>query len=136
MKCHYCHKYGHIERNCWEKLRQQANSVEYKEENNFFLTCLNSSESINDVWFLDSGCNDHMICSKEMFQSMNDSVKPQVRLGNDKQVNVEDKGTIMVKTKSGKEKGIYEFYYIPGLAHNLFKCWTIGLERVLYIFSW
>ncbi|GKV51031.1 hypothetical protein SLEP1_g57708 [Rubroshorea leprosula] len=60
-QCHFCKKHGHIEANYWEKAKQQANFVEEKEvEENLFLTCLIPNGSNSDLWFLDSGCSNHM----------------------------------------------------------------------------
>eukprot|EP00268_Persea_americana_P046834 TRINITY_DN4845_c0_g1_i1.p1 TRINITY_DN4845_c0_g1~~TRINITY_DN4845_c0_g1_i1.p1 ORF type:complete len:315 (+),score=41.54 TRINITY_DN4845_c0_g1_i1:771-1715(+) len=56
---------------------------------------------------------------RNIFLSLDESVKMHVRLGDDKQVQVEGKGTIGVGTKSGKVKHIINVLYIPGLAHNL-----------------
>lgn len=84
-----------------------------------FLTCLNVKESKHDIWFLDSGCSNHMTGLRNIFLSLDESIKMHVRLGDDKQVQVESKGTVGVRTKSGKVKHIDNVFYIPGLAHNL-----------------
>ena len=60
-----------------------------------------------------------MIGLKSLFCSIDDSVKLHVQLGDDKQVQIEGKGTIRVKAKSGIEKLIHDVFYIPGLAYNL-----------------
>ncbi|XP_044478092.1 uncharacterized protein LOC123205234 [Mangifera indica] len=105
-QCYFCKKMGHIEANCWRKAKQQANFVEEKEdEGNLFLTCMNPKEINCDLWFLDSGCSNHMTGIKSLFQNIDESVKLQVHLGNDKQVQIEGKGTVAVKTKSGIERG-------------------------------
>lgn len=42
-----------------------------------------------------------------------------VQLGDDKQVHVEGKGTIEIKTVQGNVKFLYDVQYVPTLAHNL-----------------
>ncbi|KAG6433701.1 hypothetical protein SASPL_105316 [Salvia splendens] len=54
---------------------------------------------LNDVWFVDSGCSNHMCSNKEMFKELDESRKIQVRLGDDKSIQVEGKGTVAVKAK-------------------------------------
>ncbi|GKV51302.1 hypothetical protein SLEP1_g57970 [Rubroshorea leprosula] len=101
-QCHFCKKHGHIEVNCWEKAKQQANFVEEKEvEENLFLTYLIPNVSNFDLWFLDSGCSNHMIGVRSLFRNIDETVKLKVRLGDKKQVQIEGKGTIAIRTKSG-----------------------------------
>ena len=69
--------------------------------------------------FRSSGCSNHMTGKRSIFCNMDESLKLQVRLGNDKCVQIEGKGTIAIKSKSGSERIINDVYYIPGLAHNL-----------------
>ena len=46
-------------------------------------------------------------------------MKVPVYLGDNKQVQLEGKNTIVICSKSGNEKFIHDVLYIPGLAHNL-----------------
>ena len=48
---------------------------EKKEESNLFFTSLNREQSKADVWFLNSGCSNHMFGWKEIFQKIDDSIK-------------------------------------------------------------
>jgi len=59
---YYCKKYGHIERYCRLK-EKQANFAEEKEKDkteSLFLACYSSKECVPDVWYMDSGCSNHM----------------------------------------------------------------------------
>ena len=56
---------------------------------------------------------------KEIFQNLNESVKVPIYLGDNKQVQSEGKGTIVIHNKSENEKFIHDVLYILGLAHNL-----------------
>lgn len=78
-----------------------------------------NGESSNDIWLLDSGCNNHTTGDKSIFRRIDETVKLKVRLGDDKKVKIKGKGTIIVKTKSSIERYIDDVYYIPGLGHNL-----------------
>lgn len=120
-QCNYCKKYGHNEDYCWEKKgKEEANFSEQKnEKGNLFLTCVNSKDSKIDVWFVDIGCSSYMTGAKGLFRNINEDEKLEVRLGDNKCVQVERKGTIAVKTKSGIKELIHDVYYIPGLAQNL-----------------
>ncbi|PKA55296.1 Retrovirus-related Pol polyprotein from transposon TNT 1-94 [Apostasia shenzhenica] len=127
VQCHYCKKYGHVEANCWNKQKQEnfvekqasyAEEKEKSEESKLFLACSHPNDNLNDVWFLDSGCSNHMSSVRSMFQDLDESQKLQVRLGDDKQVEVEGKGTL-IKTAQGNTKHLDNVFFVPKLAHNL-----------------
>ena len=49
-------------------------------------------EEINeDIWFLDSGCSNHMSENISMFSMLDENVKSQVTLGIDSKVSVTGK---------------------------------------------
>ena len=89
------------------------------EENTILITCNVAQESSKEVWFLDSGCSNHMSGSKEIFSVIDESVKSEVKLGNDHQISVMGKGSISIRSKKGEEKEIPDVYYVSGLQHNL-----------------
>lgn len=60
-----------------------------------------------------------MTGSKSLFKEIDESHKLKVKLGDDKEVQVEGKGIVAVQNDHGKLKLIYDVYYIPELAHNL-----------------
>lgn len=79
------------------------------------------TKSTNDIWFLDSGCSNHMTLSKTLFKELDESYKIKVRLGDDKQMQVEGKGkgTVAVKDVHGNVKLLCNVYFIPDLTQNL-----------------
>lgn len=54
--------------------------------------CPSTEQKSKFVWFVDSGCLNHMTCMKSMFKELDDSFKINVQLGNDKALQVEGKG--------------------------------------------
>ncbi|XP_059658882.1 uncharacterized protein LOC132305224 [Cornus florida] len=60
-QCFNCKKFGHVQKDCQLKTNQQAKFSEEQEgEMSMFYACHSTSEQNNDVWFLDSGCSNHM----------------------------------------------------------------------------
>ncbi|GKD81882.1 retrovirus-related pol polyprotein from transposon TNT 1-94, partial [Tanacetum coccineum] len=55
---------------------------------------------------------------REKFKNVDETLKSQVRLGDDKEVQVEGNETVVV-TLQGRERFIPDEHYAPGLAHNL-----------------
>jgi hypothetical protein len=68
---------------------------------------------------LDNGCNNYMTRNKDSFVKIDEFTKSEVLLGDDKEVEVNCKITIAVKTKSVQVKHINDVLYVPSLAHNL-----------------
>jgi hypothetical protein len=114
VQCHYCKKYGHYMNECRKKQyndnnKQNANfSREYENQNSdkstMFLAYNVAQANEKDIWFLDSGCSNHMIGNLEMFSSLDENIKSDVTLGNDNKVSVKGKGDVNILTKQGGEK--------------------------------
>ena len=51
------------------------------------------------IWFLDSGCSNHMTGNISMFSMLDENVKSQVTLGTDSKVFVMGKDIVNVLTK-------------------------------------
>ena len=75
-------------------------------------------ESPHDIWYLDSGCSNHMTGNSSLFFSLDKSVQTDVTLGNNVQVTVFGKGIVGILTKHGEQKNMYDVYHIEGLKHN------------------
>lgn len=61
-----------------------------------FYACHAMSEQKNDVWFLDSGCSNHMTGDESIFVKLDTSSNSQVRMGNGALIQAKGKGTIAV----------------------------------------
>ncbi|KAL5762607.1 hypothetical protein ACOSP7_018871 [Xanthoceras sorbifolium] len=118
VQCHYCKKFGHIEANCWSKEKQAHYIEERQEESKLFMTHLNV-DALNDIWFLDSGCSNHMSGIKSTFKELDESYKVQVKLGDNKQIQVEGKEMVAIKTGNNGVKFLHNVFFVPSLAHNL-----------------
>ncbi|GJS69971.1 retrovirus-related pol polyprotein from transposon TNT 1-94 [Tanacetum coccineum] len=93
IQCNNCKKYGHIEDDCWSKDTRAQYAATTEDDDYLFMTYLNP-------------------------QNVDETLKSQVRLGDDKEVQVEGNGTVVV-TLQGRERFIPDVHYGPGLAHNL-----------------
>ncbi|XP_073025197.1 uncharacterized protein [Primulina eburnea] len=52
---------------------------------------------MSDIWCLDSGCSNHMTNEKSLRKELDDSYKLKVRIGDNKQMQVEGKGIVAIK---------------------------------------
>ena len=63
-------------------------SKEDKNQSNVLLTCIVAQEKLEDVWFLDSGCSNHMTGNISMFSNLDENVKSEVTTGTESKVSV------------------------------------------------
>lgn len=78
---------------------------------------LNQS-SIEEVWFIDLGCSNHMTGNKQWFSDINEEFRQSVKLGNNSKMAVMGKGTIKLEV-DGTAQIITNVFYIPELRNNL-----------------
>lgn len=120
IECFKCHNIGHYQYEC-PKWNKQANYVECKEEEEELLLMTHVEDvraRKGEVWFLDSGCSNHMSGDKELFTSLNEKFKHSVKLGNNSRMEVAGKGNIKLLL-NGMMSTITEVYYVPELKNNL-----------------
>ena len=57
-------------------------------QDNVLLACNMAEANSEDIWFLDSGCSNHMIGNIALFSVLDQSVQSQVTLGTDSKISV------------------------------------------------
>ncbi|KAI5425306.1 hypothetical protein KIW84_031195 [Lathyrus oleraceus] len=72
----------------------------------------------DDVWFIDSGCSNHMCGDSSLFCDLEKGFNKVVRLGNYASMNVIGKGSVRLTIK-GVNHLVWDVYYVPGLKNNL-----------------
>ena len=121
--CHYCRKPGHKEAYCWQKEKDENNQESFAEKNDdeckLFMAFSCEKKTPNNVWFLDSGCSNHMSGTKSLFKDLDESKKSNVRLGDNKKIQVEGEGTVSIMTSQGNAKILEDVMFVPSLSHNL-----------------
>ncbi|KAK8486329.1 hypothetical protein V6N11_049665 [Hibiscus sabdariffa] len=75
--------------------------------------------SDSNISFLDSGCSNQTTGVKSLFNEIDETFKQKVTLGDNKQIKVEGKGNVAIKSISGNVKLLYDVYYIRSLLQNL-----------------
>ncbi|KAK4410169.1 hypothetical protein Sango_0089900 [Sesamum angolense] len=103
-QCRNCKRFGHVEKDCRLKGNHQANCIE---ENNssdqLFYTCNSVAETGEATWYIDSAASNHMTYNKGAFQTLDESFKTNVKLGDNHIVKVEGKGISRYKHKKSYE---------------------------------
>ncbi|KAE8712717.1 Detected protein of unknown function [Hibiscus syriacus] len=109
------------EENCWRRSKQeQASYVEQEDDEiKLFMAYQENAASHRNIWFLDSGCSNHITGVKSLFNEIDETFKQKVTLEDNKQIQVEGKCNVAVKISSSNVKLLYDVYYIPSLSQNL-----------------
>ncbi|MCI08289.1 retrovirus-related Pol polyprotein from transposon TNT 1-94, partial [Trifolium medium] len=85
VECYKCHKLGHFQSDCpsWEE--DNANYAQFDEEEEILLMAqetktkdLQESDARNELWFLDSGCSNHMVGNRNWLFDYDDTFKDSV----------------------------------------------------------
>lgn len=106
INCFRCRKLGHYQFEC-TSLEKKANYVEFDEEEELLLTAhadLSNAEG-KGVWFLDSGCSNHMTGEKSWFYELDEGFKHSVRLGNSAKMMVQGKGNVRFEVEEINQNG-------------------------------
>ncbi|CAL9010551.1 unnamed protein product [Prunus brigantina] len=119
-RCTRCRIPNHSPRDCRYQKNNEANFTKNNDSpEQLFYTCLNARQEPQDIWYVDSGCSNHMTGNRQCFVKFEENVNSQVKLGDGKLHNVKGKGIISVQTREGTPKLIYDVLYVPNLAQKL-----------------
>ncbi|CAH1447100.1 unnamed protein product [Lactuca virosa] len=101
-QCRYCNKLGHREVDCWTKKREEQNHANFlekiEEESKLFMAHSSTVDTSNGVWFVDSGCSNHMTGTKSLFKDLDETQKGVVHFGDDNALQIQGQGTVSIKT--------------------------------------
>ncbi|XP_077252010.1 uncharacterized protein LOC143891278 [Tasmannia lanceolata] len=100
---------------------------ESKEDDTLFHACNVQEVALDEMWYLDSGCSNHMSGNKGVFVKLDESLQSEVRTGDYKRLSVRESCDILVQIKKGV-KHISNVFYVPGLKHNLLSVWQLLMK--------
>jgi hypothetical protein len=127
---------GHYQNECptWEE--DNANYAEFAMEEETLLMAQTEQgyEAREEVWYLDSGCSNHMVGNKDWLFDFDESFKDSVKLGNDSKMMVMGKGNLKLFI-NGKIHVISNVYYLPGLRTNLLSIGQMQQKNVTIVFK-
>ncbi|OIT07305.1 retrovirus-related pol polyprotein from transposon tnt 1-94 [Nicotiana attenuata] len=116
VECYRCHKFVHYASECYTRLH---NYTENKEGETLLMAIQVEKKPEQDVWYLDTGCTNHMTGSKSCFSYLNEGFRSKVSFGDCSTVDATGKGDIKIKTKNYFVETISNVLYVPDLKSNL-----------------
>lgn len=119
VECYRCHQLGHFSYEC-TKDDKAVNYAEFDEGEDLLLMTHAEikKEPREGIWFLDSGCSNHMTGARVWFIKLDESFRHTVKLGNDIRLNVRGIGDVRFEV-GGISQIISQVYYVPELTSNL-----------------
>ncbi|KAI4331590.1 hypothetical protein MLD38_029766 [Melastoma candidum] len=120
----------HSDRDCWYKDKDQKHEQKHEDRSsvNFskedepskvFYSSSNTMQDMNEIWFLDSGCSNHVTGIKKNFVELYEKYNSLLELGDSTKLKIEGKCIVSVFSAEGQQKRMHDVFYTPGVVHNL-----------------
>ncbi|KAF7154611.1 hypothetical protein RHSIM_Rhsim01G0080600 [Rhododendron simsii] len=123
VECYKCHRYGHYQSECRTNLNRQSgertNFAEKEEEVSLLMVCHVKEETPQNMWYLDTGCSNHMCGDKKLFSNLDESFRNTVKFGDNSTVAVMGKGSVTIQPKGNLTHTISNVLFVPNLKTNL-----------------
>jgi len=71
------------------------------------------------LWILDTGVTNHMTGARSAFAELDSGVRGSVRFGDRSTVDIEGRGTVLFRCKTGEHQRLTGVYHIPRLTANI-----------------
>ncbi|KAM2467223.1 hypothetical protein PS1_009053 [Malus domestica] len=106
-------------KDCRSKNVQQVKCANQVEQEANVLCAFNGKvERNNEVWYIDSGCSNHMTAHESLLIDIDTNFTGKVKMGDGNIVKATGRGTLVINTKKGR-RCIREVMLVPGLDENL-----------------
>ncbi|VFQ72060.1 unnamed protein product [Cuscuta campestris] len=149
VECHYCHKKGHLMKNCFKLKNKDKNKPEGKDgENDRHVAATTSGDLIvvsdNDLinvasdessWVIDSGAAFHATSRKDFFTSYTPGDYGVLKMGNDGRSQVVGIGVVVLETKAGMKLVLKNVRHAPDIRLNLISTSVLDDEGYMSTFG-
>eukprot|EP00257_Ricinus_communis_P021759 XP_015581307.1 uncharacterized protein LOC107262105 [Ricinus communis] len=98
---------------------ETSNFIEKQEAETLLMAVESSRKLEPNIWYVDTGCSNHMSRSKSSFSFLDEDFHSTVSFGDSSTVEVMVKRDIKIKIKNGFVETISNVLYVPDLKSNL-----------------
>ena len=148
LKCFNCGGYGYFAAECRKPVRSkkqkgEVNLTQTSDNEPVLLMAMcdnsvlaftkgkdtnNSKEVEENTWYLDNGASNHITGHREKFESLDRTIKGEVKFGDGSLVKIEGKGSIRTACKNGATRILQGVYFIPTLRSNIISLGQLSEE--------
>ena len=82
------------------------------------MACHTKEKVHQNLWYLDTGCNNHMCGDKSVFSDLDESFCNIVTFGDNSTVSIMGKGCVKIHTKENSNQSISNVFFAPDLKTN------------------
>ena len=133
IECYNCHEFGHFQWECPKKDHNSRGLYAETKEEMLLMAFVDAAEiDKKELWFLDSGCSNHMCGKKDMFIDLDSNFRKSVKLGNNSSLAVLGKGNIRMEV-NGIMQVITGVFYVPDLQNNLLSVGQLQEKGLVFI---
>ncbi|XP_060170782.1 uncharacterized protein LOC132601735 [Lycium barbarum] len=102
------------------KLRGEESNFDEQEEEeiSLLMVCYMMKETSKNLWYLNSGCSNHMSRDKSVFSTLDESFRDSVKFGNNTKFSVMGKGQVVIQTNRDFTHTIADVLFVPDLRTN------------------
>jgi hypothetical protein len=90
-----------------------------KEENQLFMRIDEDGSKSSNVWYIDSGCSNHMTGQRHLFKELGENHKTSVKMCNGKSIHLAGRCTVTLDVDRGGHTILNHVQYSPSLDYNL-----------------
>jgi hypothetical protein len=128
IECYNCGDFGHYQWECSKTLGdQKAHYVETREEMLLMTHISSQDDAAQHIWFLDSGCSNHMCGRRDIFFDFDCNFKESVKMGNNSSLSVHGRGRIRIEV-NGIYHVITDVFFCSRIEEQSSKHWSINGE--------
>ena len=89
----------------------KTNFAEKEEEVSLLMACHIKVATQQNMWYLDTGCSNHMCGEKEAFSDLDESFHSSVKFGDNSTVSVMGKGKVTIQTKGDSTHTVANVFF-------------------------
>ena len=105
-------RHTHFKKDYQYRQQEKENFIESIESYELFYSTYYTNLEVKDIWYLDSGCSNHITSNKSYFVKLEENMNSEVALGDCKVQKVEGKSTLAIRTKDGQQRFINDVLYV------------------------
>ena len=136
IECFYCHKKGHIKKDCQQREHDERTGSSQEEDSSDGSMVSGQAyvATSSDQWLGDSGASSHITSHREWFTSFKETSPYPLHVGGGKVLYGRGIGTIMVEVFNGKSwsrSNLLDVRYVPEFGNvNLFSLGSVVQRRM------